>query len=105
MDRGINEGDRIILKTSLGQVETIAKVTENVVPGVIAISSHGGRWEYGRYASGKKAPFSLADDTPYEAFKWWKYDTISPNWIINNVAEPISGQQRWMDTVVSVIKA
>ena len=105
MDRGINEGDRIILKTTLGEVETIAKVTENVVPGVIAISSHGGRWEYGRYASGKKAPFSLDEDTPHEQFKWWKYDTISPNWIIDNVAEPVSGQQRWMDTVVSVIKA
>lgn len=105
MDRGINEGDRIILKTALGQIETIAKVTENVVPGVIAISSHGGRWEYGRYASGKKAPFSLEKDTPHEQFKWWKYDTISPNWIINNVAEPVSGQQRWMDTVVTVIKA
>ena len=104
-DRGINEGDRIIIKTSLGQVETIAKVTENVVPGVIAISSHGGRWEYGRYASGKKAPFSLKEDTPYEEFKWWKFDTISPNWIIDNVAEPVSGQQRWMDTVVSVTKA
>lgn len=105
MDRGINEGDRIILKTSLGQVETIAKVTENVVPGVIAISAHGGRWEYGRYASGKKAPFSMEEDTPHEQFKWWKYGTIHPNWIINNVAEPVSGQQRWMDTVVTVIKA
>lgn len=104
-ERGINEGDRIKIRTALGEVETIAKVTENVVPGVIAISSHGGRWEYGRYASGKKAPFSLDVDTPHEKFKWWKYGTIHPNWIINNVAEPVSGQQRWMDTVVSVVKA
>jgi len=105
MDRGISEGDRIKVRTALGEVETIAKVTENVVPGVIAISAHGGRWEYGRYASGKKAPFSLEQDTPHEAFKWWNYGTIHPNWIINNVAEPVSGQQRWMDTVVTVIKA
>ena len=104
-ERGINEGDHIKIKTALGEVETIAKVTENVVPGVIAISSHGGRWQYGRYASGKKAPFSLAEDTPHEKFKWWKYGTIHPNWIIENVPEPISGQQRWMDTLVSVEKA
>jgi len=104
-ERGIMEGDRIKIKTALGEVETIAKVTENVVPGVIAISSHGGRWEYGRYASGKKAPFSLEQDEPHEKFKWWEYGTIHPNWIIQNVAEPVSGQQRWMDTVVSVVKA
>ena len=103
--RGISEGDRIKIRTALGEVETIAKVTENVVPGVIAISSHGGRWEYGRYASGNKAPFALDDDTPHEKFKWWEYGTIHPNWIIDNIAEPVSGQQRWMDTVVSVLKA
>jgi anaerobic selenocysteine-containing dehydrogenase len=103
--RGIADGDTITLRTRLGEVNTIAKVTENVVPGVVAVSSHGGRWEYGRYASGNKAPFSLEEDTPHEAFKWWKYSTIHPNWIIDNVAEPISGQQRWMDTVVKVSKA
>ena len=104
--RGIFDGDRIKLKTPLGEVETIAKVTENVVPGVIAVSSHGGRWEYGRYASGKKAPFALDEDTPYEEQKWWQVGgTIHTNWIIDNVAEPVSGQQRWMDTVVSVSKA
>jgi len=104
-ERGIAEGDHIKIRTALGEVDTIARVTENVVPGVIAISSHGGRWEYGRYASGKKAPFSLEEDTPYEKFKWWDYATIHPNWIIDNVSEPISGQQRWMDTVVTVEKA
>jgi anaerobic selenocysteine-containing dehydrogenase len=100
--RGIADGDRIRLKTALGEIETTARVTENVVPGVVAISSHGGRWEYGRYASGKKAPFSLAADTPYEQFKWWTHHTSHPNRIIDNVAEPISGQQRWMDTVVTL---
>jgi anaerobic selenocysteine-containing dehydrogenase len=102
--RDIGDGDRIILKTALAEIETTAKLTENVVPGVVAISSHGGRWEYGRYASGKRAPFSLADDTPYEQFKWWTHKTFHPNWIIDNVPEPVSGQQRWMDTVVTIAK-
>lgn len=99
---GIADGDMIRISTRLGAIETKAKVTENVVPGVIAISSHGGRWEYGRYASGKKAPYSIDRDSPYEALKWWTQIGVHPNTIIENASEPISGQQRWMDTVVSV---
>ena len=48
---------------------------------------------------------SVGDDHPYEELKWWSHDGVHPNWIIDNAAEPISGQQRWMDTVVSVTKA
>ena len=33
---GIEEGDKIKLKTQLGEIQVTAKVTENVVPGVIA---------------------------------------------------------------------
>ena len=101
---GIGDGDKIKLKTRLGEIESTAKVTHNVVPGVIAISSHGGHWEYGRYASSKKAPYSLDEDSPYEELKWWTNKDVHPNWIIDNVSEHISGQQRWMDTVVSVSK-
>jgi anaerobic selenocysteine-containing dehydrogenase len=104
--RGIADGDRIKIATRLGEIESTAKLTHNVVPGVIAISSHGGHWEYGRYASGKKAPGGLEEDSPYEKQKWWRNDDdVHPNWIIDNVAEPISGQQRWMDTVVTVSRA
>ena len=103
--RGIGDGDRIKIKSPLGEIEASAKVTENAVPGVIAVSSHGGRWEYGRYASGKKAPYGIDADLPHEGLKWWVNDGAHPNWIIANSSEPISGQQRWMDTVVSVSKA
>ncbi|MBT7942481.1 MAG: molybdopterin-dependent oxidoreductase [Alphaproteobacteria bacterium] len=102
--KGIANGDRIRIKTPLGEIESSAKVTENVVPGVVALSSHGGRWEYGRYASGKKAPHSIDADRPHEDLKWWASASAHPNWIIDNASEPISGQQRWMDTVVSVRK-
>jgi anaerobic selenocysteine-containing dehydrogenase len=102
--RGIGDGDRIKIKSQLGEIEVAAKVTENVVPGAIAISSHGGRWEYGRYASGKNAPYGEEGHRPYEELKWWRHGGVHPNWIIDNASEPISGQQRWMDTVVSVSK-
>jgi len=102
--RGIADGDRIKIKTPLGVIEATAKVTDNAVPGVIALSSHGGRWEYGRYASAKKAPFGVDVDSPHETLKWWSYDGVHPNWIIAGAPDPLSGQQRWMDTVVEVTK-
>ncbi len=102
--RGIADGDMIRISSRLGDIEATAKVTENAVPGVIALSSHGGRWEYGRYASTRKAPFAIDDDSPQEELKWWSYDSGHPNRIIASASEPISGQQRWMDTVVSVSK-
>jgi anaerobic selenocysteine-containing dehydrogenase len=74
--RSIGDGDRIMIKSRLGEIEAMANVTENVVPGAIAMSSHGGRWEYGRYASGKKAPHSLETDHPYEEHKWWSDDSV-----------------------------
>ena len=100
--RDIADGDAIKITSALGAIEATARVTENVVPGVIALSSHGGRWEYGRFASTKKAPFAV--DSPDEKLKWWRYDGVHPNWIIANASEPISGQQRWMDTSVSIQK-
>jgi thiosulfate reductase/polysulfide reductase chain A len=103
--RNIDDGDRIKIKSQIGEIEVSAKVTENVVPGVVAISSHGGRWEFGRYASGKKAPHGIDADTPNEELKWWRSDGAHLNRIIPVSSEPISGQQRWMDTVVSVTKA
>jgi anaerobic selenocysteine-containing dehydrogenase len=104
-DRGIADGDRIRIKSPIGEIEVTAKVTENAVPGIVALSSHGGRWQYGRYASNRKAPFALDNDAPHEDLKWWSYDGMHPNRVIANSPEPISGQQRWMDTVVSVTKA
>ncbi|MDH3671798.1 MAG: hypothetical protein OES46_11630 [Gammaproteobacteria bacterium] len=44
------------------------------------------------------------DDDPQLAFKWWEANGAHPNWIIPNKADPINGQQCWMDTVVEVTK-
>ena len=102
---GVGDGDRIKIKSALGEIEATARTTENAVPGIVAVSSHGGRWEYGRYASGRKAPFAIDHDGPNQSLKWWNDERAHPNWIIPNAPEPLSGQQRWMDTVVSVSKA
>ncbi len=101
--RGIGDGDRIRIGSSVGKIETTAKVTNLVTPGVIAVSAHCGRWEYGRYASGRKAP-TAAGTAPEDDFKWWSLSGTHPNWVIPSSTEPQSGQQRWMDTVVTVLR-
>jgi len=103
-ERGIKEGDRIRVTSGVGQIETTARVTPAVAPGVIAISMHCGHWEYGRSASGKKSPFAK-EDPVHDKHMWWKSHGEHPNWIIPNDPDPISGQQRWMDTVVNVSKS
>jgi anaerobic selenocysteine-containing dehydrogenase len=99
---GIKEGDDIRLTSGLGEIETRARVTPAVFPGIISISNHCGHWEYGRMASGKKTHFSV--DDPDYARKWWDENGVHPNWIIPSSSDPINGQQRWMDTVVKVEK-
>jgi thiosulfate reductase/polysulfide reductase chain A len=101
---GIKNGDKIKLKSSIGEIITKANVTEEIVTGAIAISHHLGHWEYGRYASGKKAPLA-GDNDPDLKLKTWDTYGVHPNWIIPNKPDPISGQQAWMDTVVTVTKA
>ena len=101
---GIKTGDKIKVKSEIGEITTTANVTEGVVPGIIAISHHLGHWEYGRYASGKKAPLA-GDNDPDLKLKFWDTYGVHPNWIIPNRPDPVSGQQSWMDTVVKVTKA
>ena len=99
---GISEGDNVKVKSSLGEIKTMARVTPAVFPGVISIANHCGHWEYGRMASGNSTPDSQED--PDYARKWWSENGVHPNWIIPSQVDPINGQQRWMDTVVKVSK-
>jgi anaerobic selenocysteine-containing dehydrogenase len=102
--RGIKDGDQIKVTSKIGTITTTARVTEKIIPGVIAISYHVGREESGRYASGKKSPGGH-DNDPDLKNMWWTEHGMHPNHIIPNTPDPINGQQRWMDTVVKVAKA
>lgn len=101
--RGIKDGDKITVKSAVGSFKTKAHVTENIVTGVVAVSHHLGHWAYGRYASGNKAPMGR-DDDPDLKQQFWNVYGSHPNWAIPNSPDPINGQQRWMDTVVTVRK-
>ncbi len=103
-DHGINDGDKIKVKSKIGEIVTKARVTEKVIPGIIAISFHLGREESGRYGSGMKSPLSH-DDDPDLKNKFWDTYGVNLNRIIPNSPDPVSGQLRCMDTVVTVTKA
>ena len=100
---GIKNGDSIKVISNVGEIVTQTKVIEGIHPGVIAISFHLGHWEYGEFASGKKASSGHKCVTDCD-FVWWDTYGKNPNWIIPNKPDPIGGQQRWMDTVVKIQK-
>lgn len=105
-DRGIADGDPIRVTSDTGEMTTTAHVTEGIVPGIIAISYHFGRKHSGIYGSGERSPSpggAAAD--PDAGNIWWTQHGNHPNAIIPNSSDPISGAQRWMDTVVRVAKA
>ncbi len=101
---GVADGDAVRVRSEIGEIETRVKVTPAVVPGVIAISHHCGHWEYGRFASGKPSP-QAQESIPNRDKRWWTANGVHPNWLIPNRPDPINGQQRWMDTVVTVTRA
>jgi anaerobic selenocysteine-containing dehydrogenase len=104
--RGIYDGDRIKVTSEVGEFVTKARLTEAIMPGIIAVSHHCGHWAYGRYASNRRAPsLGRGDEGDRDASrKWWTDNGVHPNWAIPNAPDPINGQQRWMDTVVKVTR-
>ncbi|MEW8468551.1 MAG: molybdopterin dinucleotide binding domain-containing protein, partial [Candidatus Thiodiazotropha sp.] len=104
-ERGIKNGDKIRVYNTMGEITTTAYVTEGIIPGVIAISHHLGRKHSGVYGSGNSSPTpgGAAADPDVKNI-WWKKHGTHPNTIIPNSSDPISGTQRWMDTVVRVAK-
>ena len=104
-ERGLKDGDVIRVHNKLGGITTNVHVTEGIIPGVIAISYHVGREHSGRYGSGSPSPIPGVADDPDFNNKWWDKHGVHPNAIIASSPDEISGQQRWMDTVVRVEKA
>jgi len=101
---GIKDGDMVKLTSKIGEITIKAYVNEMIVPGSIAISFHLGRTESGRYASGKTSPMA-SDNDPDLKLKWWDTYGVHPNWLLANEPDPISGQERFMDEVVTIAKA
>jgi len=52
-ERGITDGDRIRIKSAVGQIEAIARVTELTRPDTIVLPFEHGHWAHGRWARGR----------------------------------------------------
>jgi anaerobic selenocysteine-containing dehydrogenase len=102
--RGIGDGEQVRIASEIGEIVARARVTQAVAPGVVALPTHGGHTEFGRFASGKRAPGGV-DDERLDTQRWWHDAGVNANAIIPKSADPVSGQQCWMDTVVTVSKA
>ena len=105
----IKQGDKVSLKSSIGTVTTFAKITQLVMPGILSLASVGGHWESGRFASGNRAPFAMADNgIKTDNNPWWlaeQLPNVHPNWLIPVVHAQITGQQCWNDNLVTIKKA
>ncbi len=98
---GIEDGDEIEVRSSVGSMVTRARVTQEIHPDAIAVAMHCGHWAYGRYASGLKSPGGRDNDGDLGRI-WWKNHGAHPNLVIPNDPAPLGGENRWMDTVVRV---
>jgi len=99
----IKQGDKIVLESSIGQIEIDAHITGGIHPEVVAIANSLGHWEFGRIAQAKR----FESDDPDTEFIWWekKGNGINPNFIIPLSADNLGKGQSWMDTKVKVRKA
>jgi len=98
----IKDGDKVTVKSEIGSIEAVARLTEGVHKDIVASSFHCGHRQYGEYASGKKTIMHKCE--PDCGRKWWKEVGVNPNWVIPAKPDPIGGQLRYMDTVVTVTK-
>lgn len=105
-ERGITEGDRVRLASPVGQVTATVRLTEAIMPGVLAMSGHNGHRAYGRFASAAAAPTGV-EDAKLRGEKWWaaKGNGVHANAVIPVTLDPVAGQQCWMDTVVTLTRA
>jgi anaerobic selenocysteine-containing dehydrogenase len=101
-ERGLVDGDRITVRSEIGEIVTRVRVTEGVHPGAVAVSHHCGHWAQGVYASGRKTHTHIEEAD--SRLRWWTEHGAHPNLIIPNRGDPIAGSMCWNDTVVRVEK-
>ena len=81
---GIGDGDRVIVESVVGELETQARIMEGIRPRVIAIASGQGHWNSGRHADGIG---------------------VNPNRVIRPEYDEESGQPSFFSTRVKIRKA
>lgn len=82
--KGFKNGDRIRIKSSVGEIIAIARVTELTRPDTIVLPFEHGHWAWGRWAKGRGA---------------------NPDYVLVQQSDRISGMQNFYTGKVSVERA
>lgn len=83
--KGINEGDLVVVESSVGKIKIRAKLSEGIRPDTLAISYHYGHWS--------------------KAFPSYAQKGANPNWVLELHPDRISGMNSFNDTKVKLYKA
>jgi thiosulfate reductase/polysulfide reductase chain A len=100
--KGIKNGDRVKLKTSVGEIKVKVWLTESIHPQAIALARDFGHWAVGNIAKAKK--FKSVD--PDTSLLFWedKGNGVHVNSIISRNKDSIGDGQVWNGINVRILK-
>lgn len=98
----MKEEDKVAVISKSGRIIATLRTSQGVHPGVVAMATNCGHWEFGRVAKGKK----FKSKNPETSLIWWEEEGngVNPSIITPSAVDPIGGGQGWMDTIVEVKK-
>jgi len=123
---GLVTGDLLRVETEIGYLVDRAWVTEAIMPGIVALSHHLGRWRLSEDAGlnpGMSSPAELTNEgskyrlrllggaRPWESFDpdtsrvWWSDAGVHQNLTHAVHPDPLSGAHCWLQKALSVRKA
>lgn len=100
-DRGIKDGELLEVKSAIGSIRIMGRLTQGIHPRVVAIPFGGNHWGMGRVAQGQ----NFKSEDPDTKLIWWKNNGNQDSHVKRIIAAsrntPGYGQA-WQDTVVTV---
>ncbi|MGR3309424.1 MAG: molybdopterin-containing oxidoreductase family protein, partial [Candidatus Brocadiales bacterium] len=98
----MKEKDKVAVVSKSGRITAVLCTSQGVHPGVVAMATNCGHWEFGRVARAK----NFKSKNPETSLIWWEEEGngVNPAIITPSAVDPIGGGQGWMDTVVEVKK-
>lgn len=99
---GLRDGDKVEVISKLGRIETEVNITQGIHPGVVAMATNCGHWQFGHIARAK----GFKSSNPRMSLVWWEDEGngININRIIPASVDTVGRGQGWMDTVVEIRK-
>lgn len=99
---GLRDGDNVEISSNVGKVVAKVSITQGMNPGVVAIATNCGHWQFGHIAQAR----NFKSNDPRTSHIWWEKEGngVHINKIISSSMDDIGGGQAWMDTVVKIRK-